>query len=43
LLGILIYIGVFKLIDEQKTNKIKDDIYLHYQLNKNTAFRGFNN
>lgn len=33
LLGTLIYLGVLRQINEQKTNKIKENIYLHYQLN----------
>ena len=34
LLGILICLGVLKQIDEKKTDKVKENIYLHYQLNQ---------
>jgi NADH:ubiquinone oxidoreductase subunit 3 (subunit A) len=34
LLAILICLGVLRQIEDKKMNKIKENIYLHYQLNQ---------
>jgi NADH:ubiquinone oxidoreductase subunit 3 (subunit A) len=34
LLVMLICLGILKQIDEKKTDKVKENIYLHHQLNQ---------